>query len=276
MCTIPVLNRVCRESYNEPEAVYEKLKRLGMDLVTITDHDSIGAVESLRSRPDFFLSEEVTCTLPSGTELHIGVYDITERDHIELQRRRRDFESLFAWLADHSLFFSANHVFSSLTGRRAARDFDLFESAFPALETHNGHMLACANANAARLADLSARAETGGSDAHAMSSVGCAWTTVPGARNRQEYLAGLRRGLGRVRGQSGGWYKLTRDVLAIGREMVRENPLTLPIAALGALVPLFTLGNYVLESCVARWWMARHMQSRKPRSARAIAEVMAC
>ena len=58
--------------------------------------------------------------------------------------------------------------------------------------------------------------------------------------------------------------------------MVRENPLTLPIAALGALVPLFTLGNYVLESCVARWWMARHMQSRKPRSARAIAEVMAC
>ena len=72
MCTIPVLRAVCRESYNQPLAVYEKLKRLGMDLVTITDHDSIDAVEGLRSRPDFFLSEEVSCRLPSGTELHVG------------------------------------------------------------------------------------------------------------------------------------------------------------------------------------------------------------
>jgi predicted metal-dependent phosphoesterase TrpH len=90
MCTVPILRKFCRESYNQPLEVYEKLKRLGMDLVTVTDHDSIDAVEDLRSRPDFFLSEEVTCTLPSGNQLHVGVYDITERDHIELQRRRHD------------------------------------------------------------------------------------------------------------------------------------------------------------------------------------------
>ena len=142
MCTIPLMRHVCRESYNQPLEVYEKLKRLGMDLVTVTDHDSIDAVEALRSRADFFLSEEVTCTLPSGSQLHVGVYDITERDHIELQRRRNDFESLLAWLVDQDLFFSANHVFSSLTGRRSIEDFRLFETAFPALETLNGHMLA--------------------------------------------------------------------------------------------------------------------------------------
>src|SRR5215467_6515959 len=119
MCTIPVLRRICRESYNDPLAVYEKLKRLGMDLVTITDHDSIDAVEELRSKPDFFLSEEVSCRLPSGTRLHVGVYNITERDHIEIQRRREDFAALSAYLQEHDLFFSANHVFSSLTGRRA-------------------------------------------------------------------------------------------------------------------------------------------------------------
>ena len=61
-----------------------------MDLVTVTDHDSIDACESLRSRPDFFLSEEATCRTSRGTELHVGVYDITERDHIEIQRRRDD------------------------------------------------------------------------------------------------------------------------------------------------------------------------------------------
>ena len=94
MCTFPLVKAFCRESYNEPLAVYEKLKRLGMDLVTVTDHDSIDAVETLRPRPDFFLSEEVTCTLPSGTELHVGVYDITERDHAEMARRRTDFALL--------------------------------------------------------------------------------------------------------------------------------------------------------------------------------------
>jgi predicted metal-dependent phosphoesterase TrpH len=274
MCTIPVLRKVCRESYNDPVAVYERLKRLGMDLVTITDHDSIDAVEPLRGRPDFFLSEEVTCTLPSGNELHVGVYDITERDHIELQRRRNDFEAFLAWLVDQDLFFSANHVFSSLTGRRSIEDFALFETAFPALETRNGHMLANANANAAMLADLNARAEVGGSDAHAMASVGSVWTAVPGARTRQEYLSGLRRGQGRVRGEMGGYYKLTRDVLSMGREMVRENPATIAIAALGWLVPLILLENYVREYFFSRWWMACYQRSRAVRGVDArVAEV---
>src|SRR5260370_40694958 len=118
MCTIPVLRKVCRESYNQPLEVYEKLKGLGMDLVTITDHDSIDAVENLRSRPDFFLSEEVTCLLPRGNQLHMGVYDITERDHIHLQRLRHDCESLLACLEAPDLFFSSNHACASLTTRR--------------------------------------------------------------------------------------------------------------------------------------------------------------
>jgi len=263
MCNIPVLNAVCRESYNEPAAVYEKLKRLGMDLVTITDHDSIDAVEVLRSHPDFFLSEEVTCRLPSGTELHMGVYDITERDHVELQRRRHDFESLAAWLIERELFFSANHVFSSLTGRRRLADFELFESFFPAIETHNGHMLRRANRNAAALADFAAKAEVGGSDAHVMASVGCAYTIVPRAATKEEYLHGLRRGLGKVRGDTGSYWKLTRDVLSIGASMAREIPWTTPVvAALGLLVPLVILGNYTIESVFARWWMACYLEAR--------------
>jgi predicted metal-dependent phosphoesterase TrpH len=262
MCTIPGLRGICRESYNPPLAVYEKLKHLGMDLVTITDHDSIDAVEALRSRPDFFLSEEVTCTLPGGTRLHIGVYDITERDHIELQRRRDDFESLLAWLEDHDLFFSANHVFSSLTGRRALADFTLFEEVFPAIETRNGHMLPHSNACAAALADLAARVEVGGSDAHAMASVGSAWTVVPGARDPQEFLRGLRAGKGRVRGRNGSFFKLTRDVYAIGREMMREKPATGLLALLGWMVPPIILGNYAAEYVFARWWMARYLHAR--------------
>jgi len=52
MCNTPGLSRVCRESYNDPVEVYEQLKRLGMSMVTVTDHDSIEATEALRRYPD--------------------------------------------------------------------------------------------------------------------------------------------------------------------------------------------------------------------------------
>src|SRR5712691_4572637 len=116
MCTVPVFKRICRESYSHPAELYDTLKRRGMDLVTVTDHDSIDAAESLRRHADFFLSEEVSCRTSSGSGLHMGVYDIEERHHIELQRRRDDMPSLLAYLGEQRLFFSVNHVFSGLTG----------------------------------------------------------------------------------------------------------------------------------------------------------------
>ena len=70
------------------------------------------------------------------------------------------------------------------------------------------------------------------------------------------------------------YYKPTRDVFSIGREMVRENPATLAIAALGWLVPFILLENYVRESLFSRWWMARYLRSRSLRGASAqVAEV---
>src|SRR6267378_1508450 len=118
MCTVPIFKRICRESYSHPFELYDTLKQRGMDLVTVTDHDSIDAAESLRHHRDFFLSEEVSCATPYGTQFHMGVYDITERHHIELQRRRDDFFSLMAYLREQDLFFSVNHAFSGLTGAR--------------------------------------------------------------------------------------------------------------------------------------------------------------
>src|SRR6202163_1269883 len=118
MCSPPVLDRICRESYNDATEVYKRLKKLGMAIVTITDHDSIDAAEVLRRYPDFFLSEEVTVKMPSGTLMHLGVYGINERDHAEIQRRRNDFIALLMYLTERKLFFGVKHVFSGLTGRR--------------------------------------------------------------------------------------------------------------------------------------------------------------
>jgi hypothetical protein len=43
-----------------PEEVYKPAKRRGMDLVRITDHDTIAGVLEIADRPDVFVSEELT------------------------------------------------------------------------------------------------------------------------------------------------------------------------------------------------------------------------
>ncbi|HVW09891.1 MAG TPA: hypothetical protein VHC90_14985, partial [Bryobacteraceae bacterium] len=105
-CTVPGLSRYCPESCNEPLALYETLKRRGMDLVAVTGHDSIDAGEEVRKCPDFFFSEEVTIKLPSGTEMHAGACGITERNPIERQRHRTDAGSLLGYAFENRLFLT--------------------------------------------------------------------------------------------------------------------------------------------------------------------------
>jgi predicted metal-dependent phosphoesterase TrpH len=255
-CTTPWLGRLCRESYSDPQAVYSVLRRREMDLFTLTDHDSIDGCEKLRPYANFFLSEELTCRMPSGTEVHIGVYDFHERQHVQLQQRRNDLVSLLMYLSERKLFFSINHVFSSVTGVREREDFGWFQEFFPAIEARNSHMLESANANAARLARYWGKIAIGGSDAHALPSAGTAYTEVPGARDKDEFFAGLRAGMGRVGGESGRFSKLTRDVFLIGVEMMREKSWTMLLAPLAVLVPAVTILNYYSERRFSRRWAA--------------------
>lgn len=254
MCTVPVLRRICRESYNDPRAVYETLKRRGMDLITVTDHDSIDAVECLRRYSDFFLSEEVSATSPSGTEMHIGVYDIQERHHLEVQRRRDDLLSLVAYLEEEQIFFTINHVYSSLTGRRTDSDFALFARYFPGMEALNGQIPALSNRRASDLARRLRKAVVGGSDAHTMAALGRTYTQVPGVYTKSDFMECLRRGRASLHGESGSYWKLTRAVCKLGSQMMRERPWTLSLLPLALAVPLVTLMNAARElAFVYRW-----------------------
>jgi predicted metal-dependent phosphoesterase TrpH len=261
-CTVPVLSRVCLESYNEPPALYATLKQRGMNLVTVTDHDSIGAVEDLRHYPDFFLSEEVTCTMPSGTEMHAGVYGIREKDHLELRNRRTDIESLLAYSVENNLFVTVNHAYSSLNGPRTEEDFTIFARGFHGVETLNGMMLPRSNRLAEDFARRFNKPTLGGSDAHTLSPVGRTFTHVPGARNAHEFLAGLRRGQAIAMGEAGDYWKLTAAVLGIGASLVKTKPWMLLGAALFAAAPLVTLGNYVREIAFAAHWAHREKPGR--------------
>ncbi len=265
-CTTPFVQAFCRESYSQPGEVLALLKRRGMNLFTLTDHDSIEGSEALRREPNFFLSEELTCRMPSGTEVHIGVYDFHERQHAQLLARRNDLVSLLMYLSERRIFFSINHVFSAVTGRREPEDFAWFQEYFPAVETRNSHMLEATNGYATKLAQRWDKVGVGGSDAHALPSVGTAFTEVPGARDKGEFFEGLKAGKGRVGGESGCFAKLTRDCFLIGLEMIREKAWTALMTPLAPLVPLITYMNYRDERAFSARWAAEILQQPRVRN----------
>ena len=263
---VPVLDQLGRECYSQPLEVYERARRRGMDLVTLSDHDTIDGALRLAQLPDCFVSEELTVVLEGGRKLHLNVFGIDERQHAELQERRRDSESLFAFLAEERIPAAVNHLFSALTGQRELADLRLPLGRLPLVETLNGAMPEGHNEQARLVGRACGMAAVGGSDAHALAHVGRAFTTVPGARSRRDFLAGLRSGLCVPAGRSGSYARLTDEVTRVFAagyvETLRElgrgelHPLRLVASAalvpLLPLVPLVTLAIHVHELAFGR------------------------
>ena len=137
--------------------------------------------------------------MPSGTEVHIGVYDFHERQHAQLLQRRNDLVALLMYLTERRLFFSINHVFSSLTGWREREDFEWFREYFPAIETRNSHMLAVRKCPMPAILPNS-----GGRSASAEATLTrCRRSDrrtrkFPARATKNEFFDGLRNGQGRV------------------------------------------------------------------------------
>jgi predicted metal-dependent phosphoesterase TrpH len=215
-----------RDCYSEPEAVYATAKARGMDIVTITDHDSIdGCLEFLQRHPDaddFFISEEIECVFP-GTDfkVHIGAYDIDETIHREIQPLRRNVYDAAAYLRSRGVFYVLNHPFFFFKDQMALPQYvGIALETFPAFEVRNGTMLPEHN----QLAEAIARASGGGahasiatiagSDSHTLTGIGTTYTEVPGT-NRREFLANLRAGLGRPGGVHGSAAREAREIYGV-------------------------------------------------------------
>lgn len=214
-----------RDCYSSPEDVYLTAKARGMDLVAITDHDSItGALELLARRPDaddVIVGEEVSCWFPGGgIAVHLGVYDMTEALHRELQPLRRNVFDVTACLRSAGVFFSLNHLFHFYRGQVPLQDYLRLLDEVPALEARNGTMLPAHNELVEALAASwpassgAALGVIGGSDAHTLRRIGRTWTTAPG-RTRADFMASLRGGLGRPGGEHGSATAIAGDAYGV-------------------------------------------------------------
>jgi predicted metal-dependent phosphoesterase TrpH len=250
---LPVLGQLGRECYSEPAAVYEAALCRGMDLVTLTDHDTIAGTLELRGRPEVFVSEEVTVVVPAGSgrprQLHVNVFDITEAHHEGIASRRGDAEAFFAYVAEERIPASVNHLFSALTGARETGDLHLPLRHLPLVEALNGSLPAAHNESARLAARNAGLAGVGGSDSHTLSGVARAFTTVPGARTKADFVDGLRRGLTVPVGRSGSYARLTSEVVRIfaagyaeaALDAAASSPHVLKLLALAAMAPLLPL-----------------------------------
>jgi predicted metal-dependent phosphoesterase TrpH len=212
-----------RDCYSPPHEVYRVAKARGMDLVTITDHDSIdGCLEFLSCHPhatDFFVSEEVSCRLPRGdVEVHLGVYGIDERIHRDLQPLRRNVYEVAAYLREAGVFFALNHLLHFYRGQLPFDAYLGLLDEVPALEVRNGAMLAAHNTLVERLAvswrEAPAMGQLGGSDAHTLRRIGRTWTDAP-AEDAAGFLTSLREGKSRAGGDHGGTASVAADAYGV-------------------------------------------------------------
>ncbi len=215
-----------RDCYSRPEDVYRAAKARGMDLVAITDHDTIeGALELLDRRPDatdIIVGEEVSCRLPDADlEVHLGVYGMTEALHRDVQRLRPNVFDVAARLREAQIFFALNHLFHFHRPRRTPVEvyLRLIEAA-PAVEVRNGAMLDVHNRLIARMAarwrpsGAPQLAVVAGSDAHTLRRVGTTWTQAPG-RDRAEFLRSVSEGRGLPGGRDGTMFTVAGDAYGV-------------------------------------------------------------
>lgn len=211
--TLRPFRRVMRESYNTPEAIYRLARAHGMDLVTITDHDAIDGAMTLADRADVIVGCEVTGVFPDDrVRVHLNVFELTEVQHREIQRLRHDVRDLMRYLRREELFVSLNHVASGINGPITAPHVAALLPWVNALETINGSRLPVQNRTARCLAEAAAKTGIAGSDSHTHRGIGHTWTEVPGARTRDEFMAGLWEGRAIVGGRQGSFLTMASDV----------------------------------------------------------------
>ncbi|MGP1273178.1 MAG: glycosyltransferase [Phycisphaerales bacterium] len=193
------------ECYSEPEEVYDQARARGMDLVTITDHDTIAGALTLAERgfEGFIVGEEVTTYFPEDRcKLHVTVWGLAPEQHeqIETLRLREDVYDFCRWLRETGLPHALAHPVYSQNGRLSVWHLERCCLLFRAFEILNGahsgthtqgveRFLQWLDADRINALSIKHSLEpvfdqpwikgiTGGSDDHGLLNVGMAFTAI--------------------------------------------------------------------------------------------------
>ena len=240
------LSLIMKESYNSPEGVYHRAKARGMNLVTITDHDTIEGALTIADRPDVIVGCEVTGVFPQdGVSVHLGLLGVTEVQHREIQRLRRDVRELLPYLKRERVFTTLNHVASRINGRITAPHIAALMPWIDGIEIINGSRLASQNRTASCIAEASRKVGVGGSDSHTRRGIGRTWVEATAATDRASFIEELHAGRVRVGGRQGNYFTMASDMLRLAAGFYQDRAMLLAQAPLNWRRHAFVLGGII-------------------------------
>ncbi|MEI8233830.1 MAG: glycosyltransferase [Verrucomicrobiota bacterium] len=214
------------DSTSDPLTLYRRLRRAGMQFVTLTDHNSIEGCLAIAGQPGVFLSEQISSLFPEDrARVELLAWGITEAQHREIQGVRENIYELQRFLAGAGIAHAVAHPlyrlddklcaanleklillfrhFEGLNGLRHALLSDVTRSLLGRLTPEKIDELANRHGFAPTHAEAWRKVFVGGSDDHGGLFPGSAWTSAPHCETPQEFLAHVREGRCEPQGQGG-------------------------------------------------------------------------
>jgi glycosyltransferase involved in cell wall biosynthesis len=236
------------ESYSSPFLIHDILRKSGMSLFTLTDHNSIDGCLLLKERygDEILISTESTVVFPEdGCKIHLLIYGVTEGDFAEIQRLRKDVYELREFLRERDIAHSVAHATYPVQGEKLTVDhleklillFDTFEVINGARNQRDNlsweSLLKRLTSECIENLTVKHNIEpfgerpwikgfTGGSDDHAAIFTGMTYTEsrVTGADN---FLDALKRKETEASGRHGDYRSLAYQIYKITYDYSRQN-----------------------------------------------------
>ena len=207
----------CAESYSEPLELYNLAKTRGMDLVTISDHNTIDGALEIAHLPQTFVSEEATSYFPEdGCKAHVLVYDINERQHEEISRARQNIYDLVEYLNAENIVNAIAHPLFPINHKLTVEHVEKFFLLFKIMEANGArdslqndwlknHISRLTEEDLERLADKHDMAPVGsrpwekimisGSDDHSSLTMASSFTIADSVSDdKDSFLAAVKSG----------------------------------------------------------------------------------
>jgi hypothetical protein len=236
----------CPESFTSPRTVYETARRRGMDLVTITDHNSIVGALQIANLPGVFLSAELSTRFPeTGCRLHVVALGVSERQFPDLMAARPSVYELAALLRAEDIVHYIAHPLYDFDGTLDADAVEKLLLLFDVFETRNGARAGQYNEalvrllqrlspeTIERLADKHGlephgptpwlKGMVGGSDDHSGFFIARAYTVAEGCAGPTDLLAAVRGHRTTAGGEHGDPLTLAHNLWGIGYRWGEER-----------------------------------------------------
>lgn len=219
------------ESFTPPELIYDLARKRNMDLVTITDVNTIEGVEKIAGLPGAFLSEEISALLPGSRKpVHILAYDITGEQHEETTGLRDNVFTLLEYLDEQGIVNALAHPFYFPGEDLTPEEWKELVERVALVEGRNGTRAVWENNASIDMARV-IRGEgfsgfTAGSDDHCGRFFGLTYTEARSDGTVGGFLREIAMGRGVLQGDHGSAVRSSYAVYSIAYSFYRDRLLS--------------------------------------------------